>query len=134
MDRSSAVRSISYPFRLDAKGKVGSTTSTNKMYLDRVLTLLSTNIEQRPIAQNYGTDLGTALFENEGDIILATQSAIREAIKTWLPEVTIGSIAVSPPNEEGVADIQLNLVFPNRVTNTLNITTAIFSYDGMVTR
>lgn len=128
------MRSISYPFRLDGKGRVSSTSSTGKIYLDRVLTLLSTNINQRPIAQAYGTDIGTALFENEGDIVAATSSAIQEALKNWLPEVTIGSIVVSTPNEEGIADIQLSLIFPNKVSSTLNITTAIFSYDGTITR
>lgn len=128
------MKSISYPFTLDDKGKVESTISPSKIYLDRVLTLLSTNVEQRPMAQNYGTDMGTALFENEGDIVAATQAAIQEALKTWLPEVTIGSITVSTPNEDGVADIQLSLILPNKVSSTLNITTAIFSYDGTVTR
>lgn len=128
------MRSISYPFRLDGKGKVSSTSSTGKIYLDRVLTLLSTNINQRPIGQSYGTDIGTALFENEGEIVPATKTAIQEAIKTWLPEVTIGNISVSTPNEEGIADIQLDLILPNKINSTLNITTAIFSYDGTVTR
>lgn len=134
MDGSSAVRTISYPFTLDAKGKVSSTTSVSKMYLDKVLTLLSTNINQRPISQDYGTDIGTALFENDNDIVLATSSAIREAIQNWLPEVKISNITVSEPNEDGVADIQLDLIFPNQVSSSLNITTAIFSYDGTVTR
>ena len=134
MDWSSTVRAISYPFTLNEKGKVNSTSSTSKMYLDRVLTLLSTNITQRPISQDYGTDIGTALFENDNNIELAASSAIREALTTWLPEVRLNNITVSEPDEDGIASIQLDLVFPNQVTSTLAISTAIFDYDGTVTR
>lgn len=134
MDWSSAVKAIAYPFTLDGKGKVLSTNSTAKIYLDRVLTLLSTNINQRPISQDYGTDIGTALFENDNDITQAASSAIREAMTTWLPEVKVNNIIVSEPDEEGVAGIQLDLVFPNQVSSTLSVTTAIFNYDGTVTR
>lgn len=134
MDWSGTVRTISYPFKLDVKGKVGYTTAANKIYLDRVLTLLSTNINQRPISQDYGTDLGTALFENDNDIVLATTTAIREAMKNWLPEVTIKNITVTEPDQDGVANIEIELVFPNEVVNTLSITTAIFNYDGTATR
>lgn len=134
MDWSSAMKAISYPFTLDAKGKVNYTESTSKIYLDRVLTLLSTNINQRPILQEYGTDIGTALFENDNSITTATSSAIREAMKNWLPEVTINNITVFEPDDEGIANINIDLIFPNQVSSTLNITTAIFSYDGMVTK
>lgn len=125
---------ISYPFTLNAKGKVTSSTISTKIYLDRVLTLLSTNIGQRPILQEYGTDLGTALFENDNDIVLATKKAIQTAMASWLPNVKITNITVSEPNEDGVADIQLDLVLPNKTSSSLNITTAIFNYDGTITR
>lgn len=128
------MKAIAYPFTLDGNGKVVSTTSSSKIYLDRVLTLLSTNITQRPIAQEYGTDIGTALFENDNNIVAAASSAITEALTNWLPEVTLNNITVSEPDEDGVANIQLDLVFPTQVSASLNITTAIFNYDGTVTR
>ena len=52
---------VLYPFALDNSGKVETTADSSKAYLDRITTLLSTTVGQRPMAQDYGLNLATIL-------------------------------------------------------------------------
>jgi phage baseplate assembly protein W len=126
-------RALAFPYTLDAVGVVDAATVANKIYLDRVLTLLSTNIGQRPMLPSYGTDLDKALFENENNFGPAVQQAIGEAIKTWLPDVIVQDIQISEL-DAGVGNVQVTLELPGNTLTTLNISTSTFSYDGTITR
>lgn len=134
MDRSSAVRAIKYPFTLDSFGKNASTINTAKIYLDRLLTLLSTNIGQRPMLPEYGTDLGYALFENEGEFPAAVRSAITTAVKRWIPQVTVSQIEIVDIGEDGYATVIVTIDLPNATTTSLTVNTAVFGADGQIDR
>jgi phage baseplate assembly protein W len=142
MDWSAAMKAISYPFTLDTRGAVLSTSFSPKIYLDRVLTLLSTNIGQRPTRPDYGVDLSAAFFENEyiyngGDVTTykkAVEQAIRVAVANWLPDITIDEITITNPDIEGFARITILIGVPGNLQLTLNTTTAIFGADGTITR
>mgnify|MGYP003330826382 CR=1 FL=1 len=133
---------LSYPYTLDIKGVVGATDSVSKVYEDRLLTLLSTNIGQRPMTPAYGVDLSKAFFENEyivdsGNVISYTKSiqqAITEAVQKWIPDITVNDILVGPPNEYGIATLEILITVPGSVTTSLNTTTAVFYANGTITR
>lgn len=125
--------SINYPYTIDPNGVVISSVTTTKLYLDRVLTLLSTNLGQRPMIPSYGVDWSTAMFENEGDAKIAINQAIRVAIATWIPEVTVNNIVIDSNNFDGKMLVNLELGIPNDTTANLVINSDIFNYDGLAT-
>ena len=123
---------IRYPFTLN-NGKVEATYSPTKLYTDRVLTLLSTNIGQRPILQGYGANMDYALFENENDLALAVKSAASEAIKKWIPQVKVESITVAPLDTDGAAQVEIIIGLPDNTTSSVSVNTSSFGYYGTVT-
>ena len=56
------MKAISFPFTLDPFGVVETTSSQTKIYQDRVLTLLSTAVGERPMRPTYGTDVARAFL------------------------------------------------------------------------
>jgi phage baseplate assembly protein W len=124
--------SISYPFTLN-NGKVETTSSATKIYTDRVLTLLSTNIGQRPILQAYGADMDYALFENDNNLTLAVQSAAGEALKKWIPKVGLSSVNVSLVDSNGNSDVEIIVNLPDNTNSSLSINSSSFGYSGTVT-
>lgn len=135
MDRSGSVSvAISWPFRLDDSGKVESTSLYNKIYLDRVLTLLSTNLRQRPILQLYGTDIGKYLFESDNNLEAAIATTVTDAVNIWLPDLSVQKVTVGLPDENGVAAVDIVIRMPNGNMSSLTLTTATFGYDGEITR
>ena len=125
---------ISYPFEIDRFGNVKSTTNVNKIYLDRALTLLSTNIGQRPILQDYGTDLMHALFENDNNLESAVSQAVRQAVARWLPEIGIDKISVGAVDQEGQAEVVITFVMPDSTLSSVTLSTSTFGADGTITR
>lgn len=125
---------ISYPFTLDGFGKIVTADQYTKVYLDRVLTLLSTNIRQRPILQTYGSDVGSISFESNNELEASISNIITSAISTWLPDIAVNKVTVGLPDENGIADITLIVKLPNGNVSSVALTTATFNYDGGVTR
>ncbi len=134
------MRAIAYPYTVDVSGEVLSATSNGKVYLDRLATLMSTVVGQRPMLQNYGIDLKKAFFENEyihdgGEVSLfksAVEQAVRESINTWMRGVKIREIRVDPPLEDGTSNIKVTILVPGDEQVSLTTSTAIFGNDGTV--
>ena len=125
--------SINYPYTIDPNGVVIGSVETTKLYLDRVLTLLSTNIGQRPMTPSYGVDWSTSMFENDGDAILAINQAIRVAIANWIPELTVEDLTIDSDSIGGKLSVNIELGIPNDTVANLTINSDIFNYEGLVT-
>lgn len=124
--------SISYPYTLDSNGVVTSTVDATKIYLDKVITLLSTNVGQRPLLPTYGVDWSKALFENDSDAKKAVPQAIRLAVAQWLPEVTINDVIIMSNNYDGIQNVNILLTLPDNTTSSLVINSGTFNYDGII--
>jgi len=125
--------SIAYPYTIDPNGLVSATSNSTKLYLDRVLTLVSTYMGQRPMMPEYGVDWSGALFENDNVARLAIPIAIRGAVAKWIPEVQVSDVNINFDELEGIENVTLGLLLPDNTFSTLNINTATFNMDGTVT-
>jgi len=128
------ITSISYPYSVSPSGVPTSTITVGKLYLDRIVTLLSTNVGQRPMTPTYGVDWSTSLFENDNNFRAAVNQAIRVAIATWIPEVTVLSINISNDELNGINTVSLGVQLPDDTVTNLTINPGLFTYDGTVTR
>jgi hypothetical protein len=126
--------SISFPYAIDPVGTVTNTVTVTKLYLDRVVTLLSTNVGQRPMNPTYGVDWSTSLFENDGNFSAAVSQAIKVAIATWIPEVSVISISITNDELNGINTVSLGVQLPDDTVANLTINPGLFTYDGTVTR
>lgn len=124
---------INYPYTLSPDGVVEITEQANKIWLDRLLTLLSTNVGQRPMLTSYGTDLMQALFENENVLDTSIKQAVTNAVRVWLPEIKVQSISTILPEYGGQAQVTITVMLPDSTIKTLNVSSALFSSDGTVT-
>ncbi|MFZ9615375.1 MAG: GPW/gp25 family protein [Fluviibacter sp.] len=124
------MKAIKFPFSLDTYGRITPTTDDNKIYMDRVVTLLSTNIYQRPMNLTYGSDIGRALFESGGAYKRAIKEAITRAIYTYLPGIQIRSIYLVEVDQNGESRIDLTLALPSGDVETTTIKKAFFLGDG----
>jgi phage baseplate assembly protein W len=136
MDRSTVMTlySINFPYTFDPKGVLENNRSATKMYLDRVVTLLSTNIGQRPMLLDYGVDWSKALFENDQDAKAAIPAAINAAMDRWLPDIIINDIELSSNGIDGIVNVLMSLTLPNNNVANLTVTTSNFYLDGTITR
>jgi phage baseplate assembly protein W len=128
------MKAISFPFTLDPFGKTTSTTNQRKIYQDRVLTLLSTAVGERPMRPTYGTNIATAMFENQGDVDKAINDAIRSAISKWLPELTVNAINVIGFLDTGAVTVELNVTLPDFIEDSITVVSTTLNPDATTTR
>lgn len=123
---------ISWPCTLSPRGLVETTISSYKIYLDRILTLLSTNIGQRPMLPSYGVDWGKALFETDGDARAAIENGIRSAINIWISNVELDSIDFNFDETSGIESVRVKVILPDRTTASLPISIATLNLNGNI--
>ena len=128
------MKAITFPFTIDPFGVENTTTSQEKIYQDRVLTLLSTSVGERPMRATYGTDLASALFETQGNATKAIESTIRTAMRTWLPELTVENIDIRSTDDSGRVQVLLSFVLPDFSTTAVTIYSTTLNPDGSTTR
>jgi phage baseplate assembly protein W len=128
------MKAISFPFTLDPFGKTASTTDQRKIYQDRVLTLLSTAVGERPMRPTYGTNIATAMFENQGNVEKAINDAIRSAISKWIPELTVNNIFLKGFLDTGAVTVELNVSLPDFVEDNITVVTTTLNPDATTTR
>jgi phage baseplate assembly protein W len=128
------MKAISFPFTLDPFGKTASTNNQRKIYQDRVLTLLSTAIGERPMRPTYGTNIGVAMFENQGNVEKAINDAIRSAISKWIPELTVNKINIVGFLDTGAVNVELNVTLPDFIEDSITVVTTTLNPDATTTR
>lgn len=128
------MKAISYPFTLDPFGKTTSTTDQRKIYQDRVLTLLSTAVGERPMRPTYGTNMAVAMFENQGNVEAAINQAIRSAVSNWIPELTVEKINVKNFLDTGAVTVEVNVTLPDFTEDSITVVSTTLNPDATTTR
>ena len=128
------MKAISYPFTFDPFGVVFTTEDQTKIYQDRILTLLSTAVGERPMRPTYGTNVAKAMFENQTDAATAIDAAIRSAIEIWIPEVNVETIKVSSFDPNGAGGVEVNVSLPDFTSTSVNILSTTLNPDATTTR
>ena len=128
------MKAISFPFTLNPFGKTTSTILQEKIYQDRILTLLSTAVGERPMRPDYGTNIGVAMFENQGKIEAAISQAVRSAVSNWIPEVTVENINVIKFLDSGQVAVELNVTLPDFTTTNIQVLSTTLNPDATTTR
>ena len=126
--------SLSFPYTIDTAGTVTPATSNTKIYIDRVLTLLSTNIGQRPMMPDYGVDWSGALFENDYLAEPAITQAITVAVSKWVPAVTVKDIKYGTIGIDGKELVTIYLGLPDDTVATIAVNSGTLNFNGSIER
>lgn len=121
---------ISYPFTMSSTGKIVATSDINKVYLDRLLTLISTLTKQRAMRPSYGVNLGKGVYENAGNMILGLESEIKEAITKWLPYIELVAYNSSESPDDGTIQIDISVRLPDNEETGMSVKVSTVSNDG----
>ena len=125
--------SISLPFNISDNKRISIVAdSSPKAWRDRVLTLLSTGINERIWYYNYGASLDGLIYESALDATELGRQAIKEMFVSWLPELSL--VEVTPTFDSGVATLELNILYklPSGEEDSVTISTASLTAAGEV--
>lgn len=122
---------IDLPFSLSGKGKVSIIPDNDpKFWKNKVLTLLSTGINERVWYYNYGANLTSLLFETSGSAIADARTAITEMFTVWAPELTLVDIGAG--FEGATSQLTFSIIYklPDGEQDSVKISTASLGATG----
>jgi phage baseplate assembly protein W len=123
-------RAISLPFSLSESYGISFTTNQNKMYKDRVFLVVMTGINERVMRPTYGTQIKTAIFENEAVAIPLVDATVRAGFSQWLPSLVLQDLYIELDLNTMHLDITINYKLPNETTDEIRINTGTFTRSG----
>jgi len=122
---------IDLPFSLAQKGKITTIPDSDpKFYKTKVLTLLSTGINERVWYYNYGANLTSLLFETSGSAIEDARTAITEMFTVWAPELTLVDIGVEFDGATSYLTFSIIYKLPDGEQDSVKISTSSLTAAG----
>ncbi len=123
-------RAISLPFSISESYGISFTTNENKIYKDRVFLAVMTGLNERVMRPNYGTQIKTAIFENEAVAIPLVDATVRESFSQWLPTLVLQDLYIELDLNTMHLDITISYKLPNETTDEVKISTGTFTRSG----
>jgi phage baseplate assembly protein W len=115
---------VSLPF--NGPGVFNSTYTTKDQVKSNLVNLLLTDIGERVMNPNFGSNLKRFLFENISDINSENiKNAVLESITYYVPEITIISIVLTPNADYNLID--LTIKYSLNISNTPDQITVQFN-------
>lgn len=124
------MRTISYPFRISPQGKVADTTDYTKIWVDRVRSVINTEIGDRVMRPTFGVDTTSAILNVGTPAESDLTSNIADAFTRLLPSVHLVSVTPNMDDYNQALDVEVVFTCPDMTTTS---TTVTFS-TGMVTQ
>ena len=101
-------RAIVLPMRLDDYGRVVSSSLPERVWADRVRTVINTTVGERAMRPDYGSRIPYGLMESIAELPQLVEDAVRVAFVRFLPTLTLISARVI---EEFGAEASLEITY-----------------------
>lgn len=125
---------ISLPFSFSSSGQVSYTKDEKKIIQDRVVLAIMTQIGERVMRPNFGSDVHYANFESQGNAISIINQAVSTCFSTWFPYLELSNVS-SLVNEDGVLEMTINYKKAlEKINESLLIKSALFTRSGDLLR
>jgi len=101
---------------------------TSNQVHDNLRNLILTMKGERPMQPEFGSDVYYLLFEQlyQEGIAEAARNAIKDAVKIWMPFITIQEVIVTPDTDNSKVTIECNYAVQGwPASNSLNLTVKV---------
>lgn len=112
---------ITYPFSIDARGKVAATQSPQKVWRDRVRAVVSTQVGDRVMRPDFGLDSLSSVLNVGTPAEKTLEEQIRDAFINFLPRLTLLRAAESFDPSSGVIEVDLVFTSPDSTETTMTL-------------
>lgn len=119
---------IALPFSIDPYGKVTQTTEQPKIWADKVRSVIGTALRERVMRPTFGTDIPSAVFENQEDAEGRIQELVSSSFNTQLPKLTLQSVTTAYDEYSGSLNVEIIYALPNE--EVINTTVGLIVVSG----
>lgn len=103
---------ISFPFRIDEFGKVATTISEEKIWADRVRSVVGTTIGERVFRADFGTIIASQMFESAEIVEETIRSEISRAFSKYLSSLTLSDVFITFDDRQTLLEVDVQYTLP----------------------
>jgi phage baseplate assembly protein W len=122
---SNTETAIALPFSIDDAGNVRKTYLQEKIWADRVTSVIGTSIGERVMRNDFGTDIRSSLFNTQSAMENVIEDTITDAFTSQLPLLDLGDISYTHDEVTNVMEVTITYALPNRQITTVNVPVTI---------
>jgi phage baseplate assembly protein W len=104
---------ISLPFRVDPYGKIAVSTDQQKIWADRVRSILGTALKERVMQPLLGTEIPYSIFQTQEDASILIERETQAAFETQLPLLSLQSVTTTFDEFTGIINVSTVYDLPN---------------------
>lgn len=112
---------IALPFSFDAFGSVGSATTQNKIWADRVRSAVGTALGERVLNTRYGVSIPATSFstitEMEGTVV----SEVERVFVEQFPSLTLEEVTPTFSEKTSTIDVEVLYSLPNNDQSSVSV-------------
>jgi phage baseplate assembly protein W len=127
---------LNYPFTFSRSSDkayltgIASTSDYKAIWKNRILLTLGTRPGERVMRPDFGSNLYSAVYENESTAAEIANDSINQAFSKWLSELSLKSIEPRFEVNTGVMTVTIIYGLPNAEEDSVTINTGIFNRAG----
>ena len=114
-------RTIGLPFSIDSYGNVSFATSQQKIWADRVRSVIGTAVGERVMSTGFGTSIPLTLFATRTVMEDTINKEANRAFSVYLPLLTLTNVAVAFDDVTNTITADLTYELPNTELSTTSI-------------
>jgi phage baseplate assembly protein W len=107
---------ISLPFRVDPYGKIAVSSDQQKIWADRVKSVIGTALKERVMQPLIGTEIPYSVFNTAEDAAIIIERETQDAFQSQLPLLTLSSVTASIDEFTGIINVITVYDLPNNTT------------------
>jgi len=122
---------ISLPFNFDDTGSIGTTANQGKIWEDRVIMTVMTNMGERVMRPTFGSDVPKAVGQNINDALSIIKQSVSVAFSRWLTPLELIDVTGYIDQADGYLIVQIKYRYrAQNIIQTVNVKTAVLSRSG----
>jgi phage baseplate assembly protein W len=106
---------LSLPFRVDPHGKIAVSSDQQKIWADRVRSVLGTALKERVMQPLFGTEIPYSVFHTQEDASILIERETQSAFETQLPLLNLQSVTTNFDEFTGIINVSTVYDLPNNV-------------------
>jgi len=106
---------ISLPFRVDPYGKIAVSSDQQKIWADRVRSVLGTALKERVMQPLFGTEIPYSVFHTYEDASVLIERETQAAFETQLPLLSLQSVTTTFDEFTGIINVSTVYDLPNSI-------------------
>ena len=106
---------ISLPFRIDPYGKVAVSVDQQKIWADRVRSVLGTALRERVMQPLFGTEIPYSVFNTQEDASILIERETQAAFESQLALLSLQSVTTTFDEFTGIINVNTVYELPNNV-------------------